>query len=163
MEAAKGCTDIHEGQNIRRLRAILDIPQKELAVRMDMSQQRISDIENLQTLDDETRNKIAKAMGVPPALISNYDHKSVINIISDNTFSGEGSGSQLASTTSTFTQNNTTYPIEHLIEMFGKAIKEENSKTATLWRLLETEKERYSILEQKINNLSTLVERQGKK
>lgn len=157
MEAAKGCIEVHEGQNIRKLRSILDVPQKELADRMGTSQQRVSKIENMPVLDDETREKVADALGIPSALISNYDQQSVINIISDNTFSGEGSGSQMASTSGT--HNQTTYPIELLIEMFGKALREESSKTDALLRLLEAEKECSRALEQKIEELSQQLQK----
>lgn len=69
------------GYNIRRLREIIGIKQFTLAELCGWSQQQISKIENSSKLNDKTLNIVAKALGVSPKLILDFDENVLITTI----------------------------------------------------------------------------------
>ena len=81
---------IHEGRNVKRFREMLGIKQDALAADLgdDWNQQKISLLEQKETIDDSVLQQVAAALKIPAEAIQNFDEDSAINIIS-NTFHDE--------------------------------------------------------------------------
>ena len=82
---------IHEGRNVKRFRDMLGIKQDALAADLgdDWNQQKISLLEQKETIDPTLLQQIATALKIPAEAIQNFDEEQAVNIIS-NTFQ-EGS------------------------------------------------------------------------
>ena len=82
---------IHEGRNVKRFREMLGIKQDALAADLgdDWNQQKISLLEQKQTIDAALLQQISAALKIPAEAIQNFDEENAVNIIS-NTFN-EGS------------------------------------------------------------------------
>lgn len=78
---------VHEGRNIKRFREMLGIKQDALAADLgdDWNQQKISLLEQKETIDPAILNDVADALKIPVEAIQNFDEKQVVSIIS-NTF-----------------------------------------------------------------------------
>jgi transcriptional regulator with XRE-family HTH domain len=76
---------IHEGKNIKRLREMLGVKQETLAEQLGLNQQKISLLEQKETIDPEILEQVAKILKVPVDAIKNFNEEMAINIIS-NTF-----------------------------------------------------------------------------
>lgn len=74
----------HQGRNVKRIREILGIKQDALAIDLGLSQQAISQLEQRETLDAPTLEKIAKVLGVSEEAIKNFNDEAVFNIISSS-------------------------------------------------------------------------------
>lgn len=124
-------TKPHHGQNIRRLRDFRGIKQMELAKAMgeDYDQKKISAMENKEELDEETIAKAAKALGVKPETITNLDPEKVNYF---NTFHGNNNVGSVYGAETVFNFN----PIDKITELYE--------------RLIQSEKEKVEILEQKL-------------
>jgi transcriptional regulator with XRE-family HTH domain len=125
---------VHEGRNVKRIREILGIKQDALAMDLGLSQQAISQLEQKEALDADMLEKIAAVLKVPVEAIKNFDEAAAVNIIS-NTFHKEA----FINNSGTFNIN----PIEKWMEVL-----EENKKLYE--RLLQTEREKNSLLEKMI-------------
>jgi len=81
---------IHEGRNIKRFREMLGIKQDALAADLgdDWNQQKVSLLEQKETIDHNLLQQISTALKIPAEAIQNFDEDSAINIIS-NTFHDE--------------------------------------------------------------------------
>lgn len=75
---------IHGGRNIKRIRRILDIKQDALALQLGLSQQTISQLEQKETPDTITLDKVAQALGIPTDAIRNFNEEATFDSISDN-------------------------------------------------------------------------------
>lgn len=78
---------VHHGRNIKRFREMMGIKQDALAIALgeDWTQQRISLLEQKESIDEPLLQQVATALKVPKEAIENFDEQSAINIIS-NTF-----------------------------------------------------------------------------
>lgn len=76
----------HIGRRIGRIREMLGVKQETLAEQMGITQQAVSKLEQSEELEENTLERVAKALGVPAEAIKNFNDESVFNIIS-NTFS----------------------------------------------------------------------------
>lgn len=119
---------VHHGKNIRRIREISGIKQESLAKDLGMSQQSISQLEQKELIDEKLLIDIANALKVTTDAIKNMTDDAAMNFI--NTFN-DNSG---------FNYQCTFNPLDKLIETV-----ETNKKLYE--RLLETEKEKCSLLE----------------
>jgi transcriptional regulator with XRE-family HTH domain len=78
------------GENIRKVRDLLGLHQKDIALKLNMTAQAYGKIERNEThLDVERLQQIAEAMNVTPEFISNFDEKKIfvnsqVNQISTN-------------------------------------------------------------------------------
>lgn len=102
---------IHEGKNIKRIREILGVKQDALAIQLGLSQQAISQLEQKETLDSPTLDKIAKALGVTPDAIRNFNEEATFNIISNNYHDHSSS------------VNYQFNPIEKIVELYQEKIE----------------------------------------
>ena len=75
----------HLGKKIGRIREMLGIKQETLAEKLGMSQQAVSKLEQSETIEEATLDRVAKALGVSAEAIKNFTDESVLNVIT-NTF-----------------------------------------------------------------------------
>lgn len=122
----------HQGRNVKRIREILGIKQDALAIDLGLSQQAISQLEQRETLDAPTLEKVAKALGVSEDAIKNYNDEATVSFIS-NTFSGDNNVGYSINRDCRFDFN----PIDKIVELYEALVKSEKDKVAMLERLLE--------------------------
>jgi len=74
---------IHEGRNVKRFREMLGIKQDALAADLgdDWNQQKVSLLEQKETIDAPLLVKISAALKIPVEAIQNFDEKQVVNFI----------------------------------------------------------------------------------
>jgi transcriptional regulator with XRE-family HTH domain len=90
MMTATTTKKIHEGRNVKRFREMLGIKQDALAADLgdDWNQQKISLLEQKETIDPTLLQQISSALKIPAEAIQNFDEEQAVNIIS-NTFNDE--------------------------------------------------------------------------
>jgi transcriptional regulator with XRE-family HTH domain len=98
----------HEGRNIKRIREILGIKQEALAIQLGLSQQAISQLEQKETLDAPTLDRVASALGVSAEVIKNFREEAAINIMSSTLHDNSGS----------VFYNPTFNPIDKVVELY---------------------------------------------
>ena len=76
---------IHEGRNVKRFREMLGIKQDALAADLgdDWNQQRISLLEQKETIDAPLLAQISAVLKIPVEAIQNFDEDAAINIIAN--------------------------------------------------------------------------------
>lgn len=84
---------IHQGRNVKRFREMLGIKQDALAYELgdDWNQQKISLLEQKETIDATLLQQISDALKIPVEAIQNFDEEQAVNIIS-NTFNDQSNG-----------------------------------------------------------------------
>lgn len=84
---------IHEGRNVKRFREMLGVKQDALAFELgdDWNQQRISLLEQKETIDINLLKQISEALKIPVEAFQNFDEEQAINIIS-STFNDNATG-----------------------------------------------------------------------
>ncbi|TRX61375.1 helix-turn-helix transcriptional regulator [Fulvivirga sp. M361] len=125
----------HIGRKVRHMRELLNLTQDDLAEKMDMSQQTVSNIESSEEVDDEQLEKVAKAMGVTADAIKNLDENATVyNIVHNSSISGTVSGQNY---------NCTFNPLDKLMEtieknekLYRELLKEKDEKVAMLEKYL---------------------------
>jgi len=129
---------VHEGRNVKRFREMLGIKQDALAFELgdDWNQQKISLLEQKETIDPVLLQQISTALKIPAEAIQNFDEDMAVNIIA-NTFDN---GSILNG----INHNPTFHPIDKLIQLheekialYERMLKEKDEMTARLEKLLE--------------------------
>src|SRR6185437_15928984 len=87
MMSATNTKKIHEGRNVKRFREMLGIKQDALANELgdDWNQQKISLLEQKETVDPTILQQVSAALKIPVEAIQNFDEEQAVNIIS-NTF-----------------------------------------------------------------------------
>ncbi|MCF0060441.1 helix-turn-helix domain-containing protein [Dyadobacter chenwenxiniae] len=132
---------IHEGRNLKRFREMLAIKQDYLAFELgeDWNQQKISLLEQKETIDSDILEQVAAILKIPAEAIRNFDENQAINIITntyhdfkDNAFVNNGN-------TPTFYVN----PIEEIrklhdekMDLYERMLKEKDGMMARLERLI---------------------------
>ncbi|HEY9362390.1 MAG TPA: helix-turn-helix transcriptional regulator, partial [Chitinophagaceae bacterium] len=86
MMSATNTKKIHEGRNVKRFREMLGIKQDALAADLgdDWNQQKISLLEQKETIDSALLQQISTALKIPAEAIQNFDEEAAISYI--NTF-----------------------------------------------------------------------------
>jgi transcriptional regulator with XRE-family HTH domain len=127
--------NIHEGRNLKRFREMLGIKQDALAAELgdDWNQQKISLLEQKETIDPSLLQQISAALKIPAEAIQNFDEERVIYNISCNF-----SDNAMLNNYPTF------HPIEELkklheqkIALYERMLKEKDEMMARLERLIE--------------------------
>jgi len=109
---------IHEGQNVKRFREMLGIKQDALAADLgdDWNQQKVSLLEQKETIDPAVLQQVAAALKIPAEAIQDFDEEQAVNIIA-NTTSFENCQQP------TFFNNNPTFqPIEKIVQLHEEKI-----------------------------------------
>ncbi|QJD97179.1 helix-turn-helix transcriptional regulator [Mucilaginibacter robiniae] len=133
---------LHIGRKIARIRELKGIKQEALAIDLNISQQTVSNFEKSEKIEDEVLNKIAKALGVAPEAIKNFNEEAVINYFNtfnDNSFTN---GAYNA-----FSCNFN--PIDKWLEVIEENKRLYNEKVELLERLLASEREKNELLRNK--------------
>jgi len=132
---------IHEGRNIKRFREMLGIKQDALAADLgdDWNQQKVSLLEQKETIDPALLQQISSALKIPAEAIQNFDEEQAVNIIA-NTASFEN-----CQQPAFFNHNPTFQPIEKLVQLheekialYERMLKEKDEMMARLEKLLES-------------------------
>ncbi|MGK7391824.1 MAG: helix-turn-helix domain-containing protein [Candidatus Cyclobacteriaceae bacterium M2_1C_046] len=137
----------HIDRKIARIRNLPGMKQEALAQALGISQKAISKIEQSETVEEETLERVARVLGVTPKAIENFDEEAVINVIA-NTVNNHDS----ASGNALYMHKPSFNPIEKWIEALDENKRLYNEKISLLERLLEAEKEKNEILNGRSNN-----------
>ena len=117
---------VHEGKNIKRIREILGIKQDALAIDLGLTQQAVSLLEQKETLDAPTLDKVAKAMGITADAIRNFNEEATMSNISCN-FNDNAIAFQFN-------------PLDKIVELYERLLKAEKEKNDLLDKLLQERK-----------------------
>ncbi|HEX7903880.1 MAG TPA: XRE family transcriptional regulator [Chitinophagaceae bacterium] len=133
---------VHEGRNVKRPDSyrdeMLGIKQDALAVELgdDWNQQKISLLEQKETIDAPLLQQISAALKIPVEAIQNFDEIHAINIIAQTVNNHDQSASVF--------YNSTINPVEPIIklheekiELYERMLKEKDEMVATLQSLLQ--------------------------
>lgn len=120
---------IHEGRNVKRIREILGIKQDALAIELGLSQQAVSALEQKEKIDEKILDDVAKVLRVPVDAIKNFNEEAALNII-NNTFNDHAVLNGIL-------YNPTFNPIDKVVELYERMIKEKDEKIALLEMMLE--------------------------
>lgn len=129
---------VHHGRNIKRLREILGLKQEAVAQLLNITQQSLSELEKREIIEDNTIDKVARALEVPPSAIKNMTEESVINYINtfndkiDNISGGAFSGGTFNGSNTNCTFN----PLDKVVELYERMLKERDEKIVSLEKLL---------------------------
>ncbi|MGQ3014223.1 MAG: helix-turn-helix transcriptional regulator [Flavobacteriales bacterium] len=135
----RNSTKIHQGRNIKRFREMLGIKQDALAWELgeDWNQQKISLLEQRETIEDNILKQIAEVLKLPVEAIQNFDEEQAINIIS-NTFHDEAF---IGNSGGTYHIN----PIEEIrklheekMALYERMLKEKDDMMVRLEKLIES-------------------------
>ena len=120
---------VHEGRNVKRIREILGIKQDALALELGLSQQAVSVLEQKEKIDDKILDDVAKVLKVPVEAIKNFNEEAALNII-NNTFNDQAVLNGIL-------YNPTFNPIDKVVELYERMIKEKDEKIALLEKMLD--------------------------
>ena len=138
--SATNTKKIHEGRNVKRFREMLGIKQDALAADLgeDWNQQKISLLEQKETIDAALLQQVSAALKIPAEAIQNFDEDSVINIISNTVNNNDN-----ANGNSLFSYYPTINPIKKLVQLheekialYERMLKEKDEMMARLEKLL---------------------------
>lgn len=146
MEAEKKpVKNVHQGHNVRRIRAALGVKQEALARDLNLTQQAVSLIEQKRRIEPEMLHKIAKCLKIDPALIEELEEDPVSVLIENNNFESGSIGNiaqeQVGFDVDQTDFNNTYHPADKIIELC-------NEKAALYERIVQIEKEKATYLEE---------------
>jgi len=131
---------IHEGRNVKRFREMLGIKQDALAADLgdDWNQQKISLLEQKETIDAALMQQISSALKIPAEAIQNFDEEQAVNVIA-NTFGENAFSNSFNYGTMHF------HPIDKLVQLheekitlYERMLKEKDEMMATLEKLLDS-------------------------
>jgi len=120
---------IHQGKNITRFRQMLGMKHDALASIMgeDWTQIKISRLEAKEEIEPAILEEVSNAMKIPVDAIKNFDEDSAINIISNTV-----NNSDSATGNSLFSYQPTFNPIDKIVEILERTIKEKDEEIARL-------------------------------
>ncbi len=133
---------IHQGRNIKRFREMLGIKQDALAWELgeDWNQQKISLLEQRETIEDSILKQIAEVLKLPVEAIQNFDEEQAVNVIA-NTFT------DFKDNASAININPVFNPVEAILKLheekmalYERMLKEKDEMMARLERLIEGSK-----------------------
>jgi len=124
---------VHEGRNVKRFREMLGVKQDALALELgdDWNQQKISLLEQKETIDTPLLQQISAALKIPVEAIQNFDEEQAVNIIA-NTFN-EKSFENAFANNCTFNFN----PVDKMIELYERMLQQQKEMIERLERLIE--------------------------
>jgi len=127
---------VHEGHNIKRFREMLGIKQDALAVELgdDWNQQKISLLEQKETIDAPLLQQISAALKIPVEAIQNFDEEAAINVIS-NTINNNDHATM--TNPAVFNYQPSFNPIDKMIELYERMLQQQKEMIEKLERLIE--------------------------
>ena len=129
---------IHEGRNVKRFREMLGVKQDALAADLgdDWNQQKVSLLEQKETIDPGLLQQISAALKIPAEAIQNFDDEQAVNLISCS-FSDNAMFNNRVDVLNQ-------YPIDKLIQLheekitlYERMLKEKDEMMARLEKLIE--------------------------
>ncbi len=129
---------IHQGRNIKRFREMLGIKQEALAQELgeDWTQKKVSLLEAKETIDAALLDQVAGILKVPAEAIRNFDEETAMVNIQNNY---EGSNPQAGSVGVNY--NNCTFnPLDKMVELYERMLKQQEVMIEKLERLLQDRK-----------------------
>ena len=130
---------IHIGRKIGRIRELRGMKQEAVAEALGISQQAVSKLENSETIEDTTLNRIAKVLGVTVDVIKNFNEEQTILNIQNNY--------DQASPSINFPFQCNFNPLDKYVEameenkrLYEALLKSEREKVTMLQRLLDDRK-----------------------
>ena len=128
---------IHHGRNIKRFREMLGIKQEGLAYDLgdEWNQKKISLLEQKEEIEADILEQVARVLKVPVDAIRNFDEEKIINIIGNTvTTVNDNATGQL------FQFNPTFNPIDKVVELYERMLKDKNEMIEKLENLLKDRK-----------------------
>ena len=124
---------VHEGRNIKRFREMLGIKQDALAADLgdDWNQQKISLLEQKETIDAPLLQRVADIMKLPIDAFKNMSDEQAVNVIS-NTFNTHDQSNGV-NAYPTFNFN----PVDKLVDLYERMIQLQKETIEKLERLIE--------------------------
>ncbi|GAA0875436.1 helix-turn-helix transcriptional regulator [Wandonia haliotis] len=128
---------IHQGRNVKRFREMLGIKQDALAFELgeDWNQQKISLLEQKETIDTPLLSQISEALKIPVEAIQNFDEEQAVNVIA-NTFGDNSIGYQK-------NENPIFNPVDQILKLheekialYERMLKEKDEMMARLEKLV---------------------------
>jgi transcriptional regulator with XRE-family HTH domain len=138
MMSATTTKKIHEGRNVKRFREMLGIKQDALAADLgdDWNQQKISLLEQKETIDPSLLQQISTALKIPAEAIQNFDEEQAVNIIA-NTFDNGAIGYNRAEVQNFNPVEKLVQLHEEKIALYERMLKEKDEMMARLEKLIE--------------------------
>lgn len=130
---------VHEGRNVKRFREMLGIKQDALAVELgdDWNQQRISLLEQKETIDAPLLQQISAALKIPVEAIQNFDEEQAVNIIA-NTFTDFKDSASAININPVFNPVEAILKLhEEKIALYERMLKEKDEMMGRLEKLIE--------------------------
>ena len=121
---------VHQGRAVKRLREILGIKQEELATGLGITQQSISSLEGREVIDQKILEDVAKILKVPVDAITHFNEDAAISIVASTLHDNAGS----------IFYNPTFNPIDKVVELYERMLKEKDEKIALLEKILSGKK-----------------------
>lgn len=127
---------VHEGRNVKRFREMLGVKQDALALELgdDWNQQKISLLEQKETIDAPLLQQISAALKIPVEAIQNFDEEQAVNIIA-NTYSFQDFKDNAVA--SGFNYQPSFNPIDKMIELYERMLQQQKEMIEKLERLVE--------------------------
>lgn len=135
---------VHEGRNVKRFREMLGIKQETLAVELERAcpdyiegtwnQQKISLLEQKETIDAPLLQQISAALKIPVEAIQNFDEEAAINVIS-NTINNNDHATM--TNPAVFNYQPSFNPIDKMIELYERMLQQQKEMIEKLERLIE--------------------------
>ncbi|WP_129019936.1 helix-turn-helix domain-containing protein [Edaphocola flava] len=121
----------HEGRNIKRFREMLGIKQDALAADLghDWNQQRVSLLEQRETIELDVLQQIAAVLHLPVEAIQNFDEEQAVNIIS-NTFNDQANGYN-------YYPNFNFNPVDKMVELYERMLQQQKEMIDRLEALMK--------------------------
>ncbi len=132
---AKTDSKVHEGRNVKRFREMLGIKQDALALELgdDWNQQKISLLEQKETIDAPLLQQISAALKIPVEAIQNFDEAAAIAYI--NTFNDNSANHGTIG--NNYDCQLTFNPIDKMIELYERMLQQQREMIEKLERLIE--------------------------
>lgn len=128
---------IHQGRNVKRFREMLGIKQDALAIDLgdDWNQQKVSLLEQKETIDDDLLQQISQALKVPVEAIKNFDEQAAITYF-NSFFEGSINHGHFSPSFNNCTFN----PMDKIVELYEALVKSEKEKVELLQKMLDEKK-----------------------
>lgn len=131
---------VHHGHNIRRIRQDQGLKQEAMAILANLSQQTVSRYETMKVIDKEMLERFAKALKVPVELLETMEEDAPMVVFENNNVTNTNNDNVDNNIGADFNKDNhiqnTFNPIEKIVELYERLLKEEKEKFNNLEKRL---------------------------
>ncbi|MBX2976612.1 MAG: helix-turn-helix transcriptional regulator [Ignavibacteriaceae bacterium] len=126
---------IHQGRNVKRFREMLGIKQDALAYELgdDWNQQKISLLEQKETIEANLLRQISDALKIPVEAIENFDEEQAVNVIANTYSFQEFKDNAIASG---FNYQPSFNPIDKMVELYERMLQQQKEMIEKLEKLI---------------------------